>query len=138
MQSEPRLVNRDVVMKPAQRGEVLRVMIAVMGSMSDVVHLEPIAARASRHGAALVTPRNELANRRRHGGGGLRGHDRRCILEPDQLHGTAAQDLLENAGSNSWSVLELCPKLAAAGAGKCEIDEHGPIKPAARSDCGFV
>ncbi len=138
MQGEPRPMNRDVVMKPAQRCEVIRVMITLVGSMLDVMHLEPIAAGASRYGAPLVAPRNKLANRQRDCRSGLRGHDGPPVLEPDQLHGTAAQDLFENAGSNSRSVLELCPKLTSAGAGQCEVDEYGSLKPAARACCGLV
>lgn len=69
MKSEPCLVNCDVVMEPAERGEIVRVVVTMMGTVPNVVGLESVAATTAGNGAALVTPRNEVAHRRRNGGG---------------------------------------------------------------------
>ncbi len=41
--SQPLLVDRDVVVEPAQGGQVLRIMAPAIGSVNDVVRFETVA-----------------------------------------------------------------------------------------------
>ena len=71
LEGESCLVDGDVVVEPAECGEVVGVVVAVVGSVFDVVGLEPVAAGAAGDGAAFVPPCNEAAHRRWDRGGRL-------------------------------------------------------------------
>ena len=54
-------VDSNVVMPPAQRGEVLHVMGASLAAGNNVVDLEPVAAPASINSATPVTKQHETS-----------------------------------------------------------------------------
>ncbi len=54
-------VNGNVVVPPAQRGEVLHVMGASLAAGNDVVDLEPVAAPTSINSATVVTKQHETS-----------------------------------------------------------------------------
>ncbi len=54
-------VNSDVVVPPAQRGEVLHIVGASLTAGDNVVDLEPVAALASINSATPVTKQHETS-----------------------------------------------------------------------------
>ena len=55
-------MNRNVVVEPAQGGQVLRVMGPAVRPELDVMRFEPVPTGAPRNGAAAVTMGNEAPN----------------------------------------------------------------------------
>jgi hypothetical protein len=54
-------VDGDVVVVPAQGGEVVGIVVAAVGTLADVVGLEPVAAVASLDGALVLVPPGHVA-----------------------------------------------------------------------------
>ena len=75
------VVDGDVMVPPAQRGEVLNVMSASLATGDNVVDLEPVAALASINGAAPVTIKDKTAYfGGNHPGGGTHNRGRTRTL----------------------------------------------------------
>jgi hypothetical protein len=54
-------VDGDVVVVPAEGDEVVGVVVAAVGTLADVVGLEPVAAVASLDGALVLVPPGHVA-----------------------------------------------------------------------------
>ena len=54
-------VDGDVVVVPAEGDEVVGVVVAAVGTLADVVGLEPVAAVASFDGASVLVPPGDVA-----------------------------------------------------------------------------
>jgi hypothetical protein len=117
------LVDRYVVVEPAQGGEVLRIMAPASGSVNNVVWFEPIPAGAARNGAAAVTSRHKAAYRWRDRTRRPRGDDRFAVLEADDLHTARAQQFFKHGWSDSGSVFDPDPGFAARAVGLVEVDK---------------
>lgn len=62
LEPEAGAVDGDVVVEPAESGEVVGVVVAVVVAVLDVVRLEPVAASAAGDGAPAVAPGYEAAD----------------------------------------------------------------------------
>ena len=118
-------VDGDVVVEPAEGGEVVGVVVASACPGVDVVGLEPVAAGAAVDGAATVAPQHVAA-----GGGwddpGSRGRRYRDpVLVGDYLYGCVAEETVEGGGTypGTGSYLGAC--LACGGGGQVGVDEDG-------------
>jgi len=116
-------MDRYMVVEPAQGGEVLRIMRPAVGPVSDVVWFEPIPAGAARNGAAAVTSRHQAAHGGRDRTRRPRGDDRFAVLEADDLHTAGAQQFFKHGWSDSGSVFDPDPGLAARAVGLVEVDK---------------
>ena len=116
-------MNGNVVVVPAQGGEVVRVVATAVTALPDVVGLEPVAARARIDCAAAVAPGNGTTNSGWDCLGRVRGHDRSTVCETDDLHRSIAKQLVEGVGTDAWSIFDLGPKPSAGAVGPVEIDE---------------
>ena len=63
--AEPLPVDCDVVMEPARRRQVLRIVVATVDVAPDVVRLEPIPAHAAHNDTATIAMRREPSDRYR-------------------------------------------------------------------------
>ncbi len=70
----------DVVVVPAQAGEVVWVVAATVAAVFDVVDLEPVAGSASSNGTATVSPYHEAAHSRWDCFGVIRGDNGFAVL----------------------------------------------------------
>ena len=75
----------DMVMEPAEGGEVVGVVISALGPGAHVVGLEPIPAVTAIDGAATVTPAHETANRWWYRSGHVRCRDGFSVGKTDNL-----------------------------------------------------
>lgn len=62
-------VDRNVVVVPAQGGEVVRIMAAAVGPRGDVVRLQAVPAHASIDGAVFVSEQDTVTGCWRDGSG---------------------------------------------------------------------
>jgi len=125
VEGESGLVDCDVVVEPAEGGEVLGVVAAVIGSVFDVVGLEPISAVTAGYDTVFVSPRYIVPDRWWDSGGGLRSNYRLAVFESDETDGAAAEDLVEHLRSDSGPVLEFGTEFTAGAVGAVQIDEDG-------------
>ena len=102
--SHPHLVDGNVVVVPAQGYEVVRVVIAAMGSRPDVMRLDPVPALAAVDlAAALVAMEDEAANRRWDGFSEVGNTDRSSVVTADDGPDLAgAEDLGKGVGPDPW------------------------------------
>jgi hypothetical protein len=97
-------VDGNVVVVPAQGYEVVRVVIAAMGSRPDVMRLHPVPALAAVDlAAALVAMEDEAANRRWDGFSEVGDTDRSSVVTADDGPDLAgAEDLEKGVGADPW------------------------------------
>jgi hypothetical protein len=118
-------VDGHVVVVPAQRGEVVGIMVAAVATLPNVMGLKPIPALASVDGAALVSPGDGAPHRRRDRLGGIGGDDGVPAGKSDDLHRSGAQQLVEGGGADPRPEFDLGAELTAAAVGGVEIQDQG-------------
>ena len=118
-------VDGDVVMKPAQGGQVVGIMVAAVGSLADVVGLEPVAAVASLDRALVLVPPGDVSADRP--GDGF-SHVGICdgveSVGDDEADLAGAEDLGEGVGSDPRSGGDGGTGLSVGLGGEGGVDEH--------------
>jgi hypothetical protein len=110
-------MNGDMMVEPAEGGEIVWVVVSAIVSHLDVVRLEPIAAPTAGDATAAVARCHESAHCRRNGFGVVGSHDRFPVLQSDQLHRPGAEHLFEGLRPNPWTVFDFGAQLAAGAVG---------------------
>lgn len=118
-------VDSDVVVKPTQCGEVVRVVVATMAAVSDVVGLEPVSAVTTIDGAATVSPCHEPADRRRDRSCFVCGCYRFPVDETDHLYSATTKDSFQHVWSDAGPELDLSTRLTMRPGGKLSLYKHG-------------
>ncbi len=111
------LVDCNVVVVPAQGGEVVWVVAVADGPRDDVVGFEPVAGVAARDGAAPVPFSNECSDVGWDLAGGMRRRYWLVVLGDDDSDVATAQELFEGQGPDAGTELDLGPSLPASLAG---------------------
>ena len=96
-------VDGDVVVEPAQGGEVVGVVGSAVAVGDDVVGLEPVAGVTPGDGASAVSVEHGAAYRWGDGATVRGGGDGFAVVEADDLDRSVAEDLVEGVGSDSGS-----------------------------------
>lgn len=114
-----------VMVEPAQRGEVVGVVITAVGTLANVVGLKSVAAPTPVDGATTITPCDETADRWCDGTGPVRGSDGFPIHDSDELDPPSAQDPFQYTRSDSGSELDLGTSLTLTAVCQLSVNKHG-------------
>jgi hypothetical protein len=117
-------VDDDVVMEPTQQSQVRRVVVAAVGTMPDVMHLEAVTGGAAIDRAAAVTPRHQAAQHRRDRPGGIRHRDRTAILQADELDSAFTEDAFQYQRSHPRSVDDLGTGFTLGASSQAGVHDH--------------
>ena len=123
------MVDGDVVVEPAERGEVVGVVSAAVGAVPDVVGLEPIAAGAACDHTPAVTMCHEAAYRSWDCSRSGRRDDRPATDEADDLHPACAGGSSSAAGPTLGPYSRLAPSsppVPFASSRSTKIDTDDP------------
>ncbi len=124
---ESSAVDHNVVVVPAQGGEVVCVGWSALGPGVDVVGLEPVSADAAFDGAdASVSVEDEAAEAGWDDPGSA-SHVDRCPVggSAGDFDDALAEDGFDRVGSDSGSGFDNGPGFAVGGCGVVGVDEDG-------------
>jgi hypothetical protein len=117
-------VDDDVVMEPADTDEVVGVVATVVGSVPDVMDLEPVTAVTSSDCAASVSPDHKPAYRRWDCFGVVCGDHRFAVFDTDELDRAGTERFFEHSRSHPGSELDFDTCFATGGSGAVEVGKQ--------------
>lgn len=120
----PLAVDRNVVVIPTQRGQIVGIMAAELVPRDHVVWFESVPGAAAVDDAATVAMEHKTSNRGRDGSTGPAVPYRLACPRPDEFDPAAAQDPLQRGRPDARSGGNLGTGLPIGGLGKGGIDEH--------------
>ncbi|MGA9595721.1 MAG: hypothetical protein WBV06_06175 [Acidimicrobiia bacterium] len=112
---------------PAQRGQIVRIMATAVAAMFEVMNLEPVPRPAPRDGAATVPPHDKAADSRRDSFGVTGGNHRFAVVQADELYRPGTQRLLEYLRRDPGAELDLTPNLPTTVGHPVEVGKQHHI-----------
>jgi len=117
-------VDGDVVVVPAEGDEVVGVVVAAVGTLADVVGLEPVAAVAIDGALVLVSPGDVAVDVAGDGFSPIRICHRVEAVGDDEADLAGAEDLGQRVGSHPRSGRDGGALLSVGLGGEVGVDEH--------------
>ncbi len=121
---ETESVHNNVMMKPAERGEVVCLVITTVAPHSDVMSLEPVARMTPGDRAPAIAVGDETAHLGRDGPGPVRGNNGFAVFETDELHASLAQNAVQHGRADPGTKLDFGSQLPMEPGLGC-VKEHG-------------
>ena len=118
-------VDYHVMVEPAQGDQVVRVVAAAVGSVADVMRLEPVAALTAIGGTRPVPPQHESAQPGRYRVGGGAVSDRLVVLDHGDLDSAFTADTIQCFRSHPRTAGDLDSRFAPGGRSRGGVDEDG-------------
>ena len=115
-----------MMVEPTQRGEVVRVVVAIVESLLNVVGLEPIERSAPVDRASTAIPMEHMSSRSPGNGTAGSTDSQRCAIVGDRrdFDGPCAADLVECRRTHPGAGRHPCPGLTVRGCSIAGIHEH--------------
>ncbi len=123
-------VNGNVVVPPAQRGEVLHVVGASLAAGNNMVDLEPVTAPASINSATPVTKQNEASYfGGNHPCSGTHNRGPARTLIDHYFDGAFTQDPIQSVRTHPGTTANSHPRLTLGLSSRCGVDHDGDNRP---------